>query len=122
MLASTLNEFPRGAEVQSVTYDLKTLVVRTGVGPTLRFKAVIGFRFLDEGDLLEFWPSCSAKCGGLFEIHDGGWLQQEGQRSGFISTANREGVREFLVTGPDGCLSVLSFHPPEIDVESPRVL
>ena len=69
---------------------------------------VIGFRLLDEGDLLDFWSAgISSKKGWIFEIASGGWLAQESLRGGFVSH-HRAGVREFLVVGVDWCLSLLA--------------
>jgi hypothetical protein len=38
---------------------------------TATFSEICGFRILDEGDLLEFWPTCSQGKGWLFRVIDG---------------------------------------------------
>lgn len=75
---------------------------------------VIGFRLLDEGDLLDFWSAgISSQKGWIFEIAAGGWLAQESLRAGFVSQ-QRAGVREFLVIGVDWCLSLLALSAPKV--------
>ena len=75
---------------------------------------VIGFRLLDEGDLLDFWSAgISSQKGWIFEITAGGWLAQESLRGGFVSQ-HRAGVREFLVVGVDWCLSLLALSAPRV--------
>jgi hypothetical protein len=76
--------------------------------PTLR-----DFGVLDEHDLLEFWPQCSARHGGLFEVEKGGWFSQESVREGFLSATQKRSLTEFFVTGPNACVNVLAFSPPK---------
>lgn len=80
---------------------------------TAQFSDVIGFRMMDERDLHEYWPACSSLSGVVFEIHSGGWLDQEMRRAGscigFYST-----VREYLVTSMMECVSVLCSGRPTI--------
>lgn len=77
------------------------------------FKEIIGFRVLDEGDLLEFWPTCSMFNGWIFKILDGGWNELESTRSGFLSKDTRK-YTEYLITGIDDCINVFSVSPPII--------
>jgi hypothetical protein len=116
MRVATLASFSAGSEIACVSHTPDRLVVNLGVGPSLIFEDVIGFRLLDEGDLLEFWPECSAEHGGLFKIVQGGWLSQESTRAGFRS-ADRAGLNEFFVTGPNACVNVLGFGEPQFEVE-----
>jgi hypothetical protein len=109
-----LAAFSEGSEVAGVSYTPDRLVVKLGVGPSLIFEDVIGFRLLDEGDLLDFWPECSAEHGALFKIEQGGWLSQESTRAGFLS-ADRTGLKEFFVTGPNACVNALSFGEPRFE-------
>lgn len=78
------------------------------------FANVDGFRVLDERDLSEFWPTCSSPNGSIFEVSEGGWLSQELQRSGFITAHMNGELKEYLVTGADDCVNVLSASPPEV--------
>jgi hypothetical protein len=114
MRATKLHQFSRGSEIGSIRYDPERLSVEINPGALVSFLDAVGFRVLDEGDLLEFWPACSAASGsGVFEIDEGGWLAQERAREGFIS-ATRPNMREFLVTSPDDCVSVFAFDAPQI--------
>lgn len=90
---------------------------------TVRFERVKGFRVLDEGDLLEFWPTCSWSSGGwLWEVHEGGWFDFESTRPGFIYM-KYEGASEYLVTGENECVSVISYdHPVITTVRSNNLL
>lgn len=116
MRTTKIHQFLAGSEISNVAYDLQNLRIQVGRFAVL-FTDAVGFRVLDEGDLLEFWPACStAPGGGLFEIHDGGWLVQESGRNGFMSSATRPGLREFLVTGSDDCVGVFAFSAPELTV------
>lgn len=93
-------------EITSRSLDV-TQIVR------LNFLEVAGFRVLDEGDLLDFWPACSSSNGQIFEIVEGGWFDQERLRTGFIRGDIKE-IKEYLVTGIDDCVSVFAWSPPEI--------
>lgn len=102
-------------ELHHLNYDLDSLTLRLQVLGTqrvvqVRISAVEGFRVLDEGDLLEFWPVCSG--GWLHEITAGGWLDQERLRSGFLS--GDRALKEYLVSGADKCLNVLAWEAPVI--------
>lgn len=81
----------------------------------VRFPWVVGFRLLDEGDLLEFWPACSAVNGWLFLIKKNGWFDLETTRQGFTREKG-QGVFEYFVASQNSCLSVLSGEPPEVEV------
>ncbi|MBV8466529.1 MAG: hypothetical protein JO218_11355 [Burkholderiales bacterium] len=80
------------------------------------FYGVSGFRVLDEGDLLEFWPECSKPNGWFFRIQDGGWYQQECARSGFLMPQLSGQANEYLITGSSDCISVLDGDNFEIEV------
>jgi hypothetical protein len=116
MRTTKLHQFLAGSEISSVSYDLQNPSIHVGHSVFL-FTDAVGFRVLDEGDLLEFWPACStAPGGGLFEIHGGGWLEQESRRKGFMSSSTRPALREFLVTGQNDCVGVFAFTAPELTV------
>lgn len=118
MRATKLSEFPEGSDVISVSYEPDTLTIGLGSGQTVRFDDIIGFRVLDERDLLEFWPECSAQHGGLFEISEGGWLEQESARRGFVSATVGPKMREFLVTGPNSCVNVFTYQGPQFSADA----
>jgi hypothetical protein len=80
------------------------------------FEVPRGFRYLDEGDLLAYWQS-KAFAGGhhLFEIVSGGWLDQERQHPGMLSTTDAVGtLREWFICTSNGCMNVLSVSEPLI--------
>lgn len=80
----------------------------------VQFESVEGFRVLDEGDLLEFWPTCSWSRGKwLWEIHEGGWLELESTRPGFVSEKYKRAA-EYLVLGENECVSVISHDRPVV--------
>lgn len=95
---------------------LQVHVVGTDSGETVLvdFERITAFRVMDEGDILEFWPACSTPRGWIFEIHEGGWLAQERARIGGGVGLHFGGLREFLVTGDNDCVSVLSIDPPAV--------
>jgi hypothetical protein len=78
------------------------------------FVDVWGYRVLDERDLSEYWPACSAPNGRLFEIESGGWMSQEKSRADFLSAAVVPNLKEFFVAGTDDCVSVLCTAAPTV--------
>src|SRR5437762_649131 len=114
-------KIPKGAEVGNVAYefgDATVSVVADGKKiAVVKFKGVRGIRVLDEGDLLEFWPSCSRANGWLFQINAGGWLDLESSRPGFIRE-KYSAVREYLVTGDNDCVSVLADQAPTVSANA----
>jgi len=82
---------------------------------TARFKEVIGFRLLDEGNLLEFWPVCSQDNGWLFRIKENGWFDLETSRSGFLLD-KRVDVSEYFISSQNDCVSILAGEPPKIEI------
>ncbi len=112
--------FPRGSEVLGLTYRPGELTIRLrGLPPAaprrVVFNDVIGFRVLDERDLLEYWPTCSTPNGWLFEITGGGWLSQESRREGCLIATITPDAKEYLVTGEDDCVSVICRTGPAVD-------
>lgn len=116
---TALDDFPGQfpADIYEVSFDSHGLTVRVSPdkdGQAIYFRKLIGFRFLDEGDLLEFWPENDNPVPGwVFEIHSGGWLDLESTRDGFLSS-DRKGIREYFLATNNGCLSVLGFDQPEL--------
>lgn len=113
--------FPVRSSIVRVAWELGQLsiIVQGAVaesrGIAIDFSDVYGFRVLDERDLLEYWPACSSHNGaGLFEIRQGGWLEQEEARPGSCIGPMRLPLLEFLVTGSDDCVNVLTPSPPRM--------
>jgi hypothetical protein len=118
----TVYAFSRGSVVADLQYTAASgnLVLHVeGMDSDPRvlveFRDVIGFRVLDERDLLEFWPTCSTPNGWLFEISAGGWLSQELARPGSLMSTYGTNAREFLVTGENECVSVIGRDAPVVE-------
>ena len=78
------------------------------------FTAPRGFRYLDEGDLLQYWSSGAFDTSRhlVFEIKRGGWAEQE-ERSGMLNVTAAMGTfREWLITSSNACLNVISAVEP----------
>ena len=108
-------------EIINIDFDVELLTVTVRIdGDKLdvTFDAPVGFRVLDEGDLLEHWPDCSASSGWLYEIAGQGWLDQERQRGGFLSGHN-PAVKEYFIAGVNYCVSVFAWEKPDVQ-ESTR--
>jgi len=75
-----------------------------------------GFRFLDEGDLLNYWETGAfSEDHQLFEILSGGWMEQECSFPGMVSTTSAVGTfREWFICTTNGCINVLSVNEPLI--------
>jgi hypothetical protein len=93
--------------------DLEITILVDGAKLDVRFDSPIGFRVLDEGDLLEFWPQCSSPNGWLYKIIDGGWLEQESKRNGFLSD-ELPNIGEYFIIGTNYCVGVISVEDPTI--------
>ncbi|MBO3270653.1 hypothetical protein [Hymenobacter defluvii] len=80
------------------------------------FKNPRGFKLLDEGDMINYWEVLwkmkLLPVNALFEVQSGGWLDMEDDAGGF--TSKILDCQEFLITGQDDCVSVLSFDVPTI--------
>jgi hypothetical protein len=85
---------------------------REGATATITFENVVGFRVLDEGDMLEFWPNCSY--GALvWQIHEGGWFSFERHRSGLFGDMHRN-ASEFLIASEEKCVNIISHALPRV--------
>ena len=114
---------PRDLEVIRTEYvpdDLTVILHALGsaVELSLSFTSVIGFRVLDERDLLEYWPECSTLSGRVFEITSGGWLASESARPGSLVSVTFPAAREFLVAGCDSCVSVICTEDPVLQAHA----
>ncbi len=120
MKFKSLEKFPseiRNNEIVNIECDIEQLVVTVqfdGTKLDIYIDDPAGFRVLDEGDLLEFWPACSSSNGWLYEIKTGGWLDQESMREGFL-LSNNEKIKEYFITGMNFCINVLAWEPPQIE-------
>lgn len=109
-----------GEEVQlsSLNYGdgrLQITLLVEGEACRVSFDKVMGIRMLEEGDLLEYWAEMSLSNGWLFQLTEGGWLELESNRSGFMASSNLS-PREFLIVTHKECISVLSVeNQPDIE-------
>ena len=111
--------------ISAITSDTHHVVV-SGWGGTDRmgegggpvqvvFNRLIGFRVLDERDLIEFWKATGFETGvWLFRVESGGWRDLELTKEDFASFAMWEDMHEYLVTSGTSCVSVLTTEPPLI--------
>ena len=119
--ASTINGT---SEIVEIIYNLLELKIildfdRTSQKVTVVFSNPIGFRVLEEGDLLEFWENYHAGNGWLYEVISGGWHDLESKRYGYLSKDTRD-VQEYLVAGENDCVSVLvdDYKRPDVFIGS----
>ncbi|WP_152555795.1 hypothetical protein [Ferriphaselus sp. R-1] len=116
--------FLQGSEIVRIEYALGNLQafvrdISLQLELVIIFSDVIGFRVLDERDLMEFWPECSIPKDLLFEIYSGGWLSQEASRPGSCIDPMNPAAKEYFVKGVDDCLSVICHSAPEIRNNAP---
>ena len=83
-------------------------------GCLVTFENPIGFRVVDERDLMEYWPVCSTPSGWLFHILGGGWLDQERKRHGSLMLEAYPDVKEYLIAGTNDCVSIFGFGEPTL--------
>jgi len=103
-------------EVVNLNFDVDLLEITISIDGDkidIIFEELAGFRVLDEGDLLEFWPECSLKIGWLHEVTSGGWFELESKRNGFSLSGNSE-ITEYLVVGVNYCVSILGWEKPSV--------
>ena len=103
-------------EIVYIEFDIETLTVTVlidGDKIDVSFDSPVGYRVLDEGDLLEFWPNCSSFNGWLYEIRNGGWLDQERKREGFVSAAKTDS-QEYFIIGCNYCINVIAWEDPSV--------
>lgn len=111
-------------EVIHVSYDLWkleiTLIFPDQPIPVYVSFSSIGFRILDEGDLLDYWDDESRVSGWIWRINSGGWFDQESERGGFLqgqlAKVGYERPHEYLILGINDCVSVFSRGEPQISM------
>lgn len=111
-------------EVVRVSYDIPTLSIDVKSfdmdedKATVKFDRIVGFRVLDEGDLLEFWNDQRPK-GWLWEVVENGWFDFEKTRDEFLSACHEDELKEYLILGINDCVNVLTFKTPIISNTTP---
>ncbi|RKR11954.1 hypothetical protein C8C83_3713 [Flavobacterium sp. 90] len=106
-------------EIFNVSYDLWTLKITLSFNdhPSpiyVIFKNVVGFRVLDEGNLLEFWNPDVRVPGWIWKVESGGWFELEKLRNGFVSQHHSIDHNEYLISSINDCVSVISTSEPII--------
>jgi hypothetical protein len=114
-------QLPENLEIVRVEYSANSLMISTrslrdSASALVEFPDVIGFRVMDEGNLLEFWPECSSANGRLFEIFAGGWLAQESLRPGSLFRPTKINAKEYFLAGVDDCVSIICLGEPSIRI------
>jgi glycosidase len=74
------------------------------------FRGVRGFRYLDEGDMLQYRFPRDCTKNYVQEIVDAYWSQQESNYGNIVS----DGHKEYLITGGNECICVLSGSEPVV--------
>jgi hypothetical protein len=110
-----LEQFDWGADIHSLSYDGR-LVVRVlrnrnrDDGIEVSFSRAVGFRFLDEVPLAEYWMDDDFPAGyPVLEVLDGGWAREEDRRLGYTKAQ-----REWIIVTAGSCVSIFSPVEPEI--------
>ncbi|MCL1050810.1 hypothetical protein L2755_14425 [Shewanella abyssi] len=102
--------------IESLSYNLDELKIIVVADSAIRIEVIfyqpIGFRCLDEGDMLEYWENPEVTKNWILQIHDSGWLSQESMRNGFLSKSSE--VKEYLIKGLNDCVSVLDSDCPSV--------
>lgn len=102
--------------IESISYNCEYLTIIVFANPDntfeIKFKQPIGFRCLDESNLLEFWENNVIINNWLLEIHNSGWLAQESLRYGFLS--KNQSLTEYLIKGQNDCVNIISLEQPQI--------
>jgi hypothetical protein len=106
-------------EIINISYDLWTLRVTLNFSEIekpvfyIDFINVVGFRLLDERNLLEFWDPQVRVPGWIWKIDKGGWFDLEQTRNGFIENIHENSlIKEYFVTGINECINVMTPSDP----------
>ena len=127
VLGEPIAKAPRmigNTEVVGLNYDVFNLTISISDKEDNRtlvvFQNVQGFRVLDERDLMEFWPKFSTPAGWAFRITKGGWYDHESKRVRcFLIPEVAPEAKEFLFTGCNDCVSVISIDDPNGSMRIP---
>lgn len=105
-------------EIVNINYDLWRLTITLNFSKKdnpvyVTFENIIGFRVLDEGDLLEFWDNDLRLNSWFWNIEKGGWTDLERSRNGFISGLHNDST-EYLILGINDCISIIANDKPKV--------
>ena len=106
-------------KIVNINYDQWRLTITLKflkkVNPVyVTFDNIIGFRVLDEGDLLEFWDNDLRLNSWFWNVEKGGWTDLEKSRSGFVSGSHNNST-EYLIIGINDCISIIANDKPKIN-------
>ena len=106
------------------TTTFKVRLIETGEIAEVSFSDDQGIRILDELDLAGWWmdnKGSNLSESWLFLVKAGGWFDFESTRDDFYKKHEKIIVEEYLITGFQECVSILSSSKPTIKViYSPR--
>jgi len=86
-----------------------------------KFSADAGIRILHELDISSFWNAANGaelSDSWVFKVCSGGWYDFESSRSDFYMQHNEDKPTEYLITGYQECVSVLSYEAPIVTAVS----
>ena len=78
-----------------------------------------GIRILEELDLANWWMNSTGSKlseSWLFKVKSGGWFDFESTRDDFYKKHEKRIVQEYLITGYQECVSILSSSKPTVRV------
>lgn len=107
------------ATAQSAPQLILELTSSSRGGFCVTFDEVDAFRFIDEGQVTEFWNSYSTSNGWLWLVQSGGWLELESLRDTFWLPEAPGPLREYLIVG-NTCAFVLSRYSPKFPESQAR--
>lgn len=87
----------------------------TNIFLDIHFSNIIGFRLLDEGNLIAYWESEAFNSNHhIYEILSGGWSNGEPIADGILSNREFIGYREWFIVTTNECITVLSGEEPQV--------
>ena len=84
------------------------------------FTHSVGFRVLDEGQMLNFpWPLLSDSGSFVHRVDESGWMDMEKQSGNLFL---QENAVEYVIITSVECVSVIAYEPPKLVVSSNGLL
>jgi len=107
------------SHVISINYDLEKLIIILDIDNQNKLLEIIfedqrGFRVLDEGDLCRYWTA-GKRTESVVEVLGNGWLEYESKGHLEVTSSSSE-YKEFLISGMNECVSILSLEAPILRV------
>ena len=74
------------------------------------FENIVGFRVLDEGQMLNFpWKSLDSNDHFVHEVPHGGWMEIESKSNNICLSGD---PKEYVIITSNECVSVIAYDPP----------